>query len=47
MFDNTELSKETYLGDNITVVVYEPKYFESLNEALQNDTDLNKEDLGN
>ena len=42
MFDNTEI---TNLSDNQTVIVYEPKYFESLNMALSNDTDFTKEGL--
>ena len=50
MFFNTDISRfdgQGDSGDNQIVIVYEPSYFESLNEALVNDTDFTKETLGN
>ena len=43
MFGNTEISN---LSDSQTVIVYEPKYFQNLNIALNNDTEFTKEGLG-
>ena len=49
MFLNTDISRFDGQGDSGNdqiVIVYEPRYFESLNEALVNDTDFAKENLG-
>ena len=50
MFVDTDVSRfdgESGSGDNQIVIVRELDYFESLNDALSNDTDFTKENLGN
>ena len=50
MFIDTDVSRfdgESGSGDNQIVIVRELNYFESLNDALSNDTDFTKENLGN
>ena len=45
--DVTRFNSKDKLGDDQIVIVREPVYFEKLNEALVNDTDFTKENLGN
>ena len=50
MFLDTDISRfdsENVSGDNQIVIVRELNYFESLNDALSNNTDFSKENLGN
>ena len=50
MFLDTDVSRfngKNHSGDDQIVIVREPDYFEKLNEALVNDTDFTKENLGN
>ena len=50
MFIDTDISRfdgDTGSGDNQIVIVRELNYFASLNDALSNDTDFTKENLGN
>ena len=49
MFARTDVSilgEDGNLSDTYTVIVYEPNYFEQLDEALNNDTDFNSDTLG-
>ena len=49
MFIDTDISRfdgDSGSGDNQIVIVRELSYFESLNDALSNDTDFTKENLG-
>ena len=50
MFLDTDVSRfngKNNSGDDQIVIVREPDYFEKLNEALVNDMDFTKENLGN
>ena len=50
MFARTDISifgEDGNLSDTYTVIVYEPNYFEQLDEALNSDSDFDNETIGN
>ena len=50
MFARTNISilgDDGNLSDTYTVIVYEPNYFEQLDEALNSDSDFDNETIGN
>ena len=49
MFARTDVSilgEDGNLSDTYTVIVYEPKYFDQLDEALNSDSDFDNETIG-
>ena len=49
MFARTDVSilgEDGNLSDTYTVIVYEPSYFEQLDEALNSDSDFHNETMG-
>ena len=49
MFARTDVSilgEDGNLSDTHIVIVYEPKYFEQLDEALNSDSDFDNETIG-
>ena len=49
MFARTDISilgEDGNLSDTYTVIVYEPNYFEQLDEALNSDSDFDNETIG-
>ena len=49
MFARTDISilgEDGNLSDTYTVIVYEPNYFEQLDEALNSDSDFDNETMG-